>query len=119
MKQFRVTKTEVEWKAVLSPEEYRILRQEGTDPAYRNKYHDHFEPGIYKCAACGQHLFSSEHKFEACGWPSFTAPIEPGAIGTKLDNKFGMRRTEVHCAQCGGHLGHLFYDGPPPKRERY
>jgi len=117
---FEVTKTDAEWKALLSPEQYYVLRKEGTEPSFKNKYHDNKAPGIYNCAGCDLPLFSSEHKFDSrTGWPSFWKPIRETAIGTKTDWKMFMPRTEVHCTRCGGHQGHVFDDGPPPTGLRY
>lgn len=109
---FEVTKTEAEWKAELSPEEYRILRQKGTEMAFTGEYWDSFAKGKYVCAACGNELFTSNTKFDShCGWPSFDQAIK-GSVIYKEDLSFGMVRTEVMCAKCGGHLGHVFDDGP-------
>lgn len=117
---FEVTKTEDEWKKILTPEQYRILRQEGTEPPFENKYHDHKAKGVYHCAGCDQALFSWRHKYDSkTGWPSFWQPMFSDAIGTKTDLKIGFPRTEVHCAHCGGHLGHVFNDGPAPTYLRY
>lgn len=119
-KTFKVTKTEEEWRKILPPEQYRILRQEGTEPPFENKYHDHKEKGTYHCAGCDQALFSWRHKYDSgTGWPSFWQPMFSDAIGTKTDLKIGSPRTEVHCARCGGHLGHVFNDGPAPTYLRY
>lgn len=119
-KAFEVTKTDAEWRAMLTPEQYQVLRQEGTEPPFRNKYHDHKARGIYHCAGCRLPLFSSEAKFDSgTGWPSFWQPISGSAVGTKTDWKLLLSRTEVHCARCGGHLGHVFDDGPPPTGLRY
>jgi peptide-methionine (R)-S-oxide reductase len=116
----KVEKTDAEWKEQLTPEQYRVLRKQGTERAFTGKYHDHHEKGTYVCAACGLPLFSSATKFESgTGWPSFWQPIAPQNVETESDWGFGMRRTEVHCARCGGHLGHVFEDGPPPTGLRY
>ncbi len=116
---FKVTKTEEEWKKILSPEAYYILREHGTERAFTGKYHAHHEKGIYYCAACDLPLFKSETKFDSgTGWPSFYKPIENG-VGTSVDKSFFTVRTEVHCARCGGHLGHVFDDGPKPTGLRY
>ncbi|HVF61013.1 MAG TPA: peptide-methionine (R)-S-oxide reductase MsrB [Thermoanaerobaculia bacterium] len=116
----KVEKTDAEWKEQLTPEQYSVLRKQGTERAFTGKYHDHHEKGTYVCAACGLPLFSSVTKFESgTGWPSFWQPIAPQNVETESDWAFGMRRTEVHCARCGGHLGHVFEDGPPPTGLRY
>jgi len=117
---FSVQKTDAEWKKVLSPEAYYVLRKKGTEKPYENKYFEFDEKGIYKCAGCGAKLFSSNTKF-ACptGWPSYWEPIESEAVVTQIDRSHGMVRTEVMCAGCGGHLGHVFRDGPKPTGLRY
>lgn len=116
----KVTKTDDEWKKLLTQDQFYVLRQEGTERAFTSPYHDNHEKGIYQCAGCELPLFSSEHKFESgTGWPSFWQPIEETAVETKTDRKFFMTRTEVHCARCGGHQGHIFDDGPPPTGLRY
>ncbi len=117
---FEVTKTEKEWQAMLTPEQYRVLRLEGTEPPFKNKYHDYKGKGTYDCAGCDLPLFSSQHKYDSqTGWPSFWQPKFSDAIGTKIDRQAGVPRTEVHCARCGGHLGHVFDDGPAPTYKRY
>jgi peptide-methionine (R)-S-oxide reductase len=119
-KPYEVVKTEGEWRAALTPEQYRILRQEGTEAPFKNAYHANKVPGIYQCGGCGQPIFSSEHKFDSgTGWPSFWKPIADAAIGSKTDRKLFHSRTEVHCSRCGGHQGHVFDDGPPPTGLRY
>jgi peptide-methionine (R)-S-oxide reductase len=119
-KPFEVTKTDAEWRAMLTPEQYRVLRQGGTEPPFENTYHDHKAKGIYHCAGCDQPLFSWRHKYDSgTGWPSFWQPMFSDAIGTKTDWKAILPRTEVHCARCGGHLGHIFDDGPAPTYKRY
>lgn len=117
---FEVTKTDDEWRKALTPEQYRVLRHEGTEAPFTNKYHDSKKPGLYKCAGCELPLFSSEHKFDSgTGWPSFWKPVAADAVRTKTDYKLILPRTEVHCRRCGGHLGHIFEDGPPPTGLRY
>lgn len=109
-----------EWKAVLAPEAYRVLREEGTERPFTGKYWNTKEAGTYHCVGCGQVLFSSEDKFDSgTGWPSYTKPAGEGAVGTQVDRRYGMVRTEVHCAGCKGHLGHVFEDGPAPTGLRY
>ncbi len=116
----KVIKTDEEWKKELTPEEYRILREKGTERAFTGKYWDHHEIGTYICAACGTELFESNTKFDSgCGWPSYFEPIDSNRIIYNDDSSFGMKRTEVVCAKCGGHLGHVFDDGPPPTGLRY
>lgn len=115
-----IQKSEEEWKQELSSEEYHVLRQQGTERAFSGKYHDTKTPGVYKCAGCGQPVFSSEDKFDSgTGWPSYTQPVSSDAVETKEDRSLGMMRTEVHCSRCGGHLGHVFPDGPEPTGQRY
>jgi peptide-methionine (R)-S-oxide reductase len=115
-----VTKTNEEWKKILTPEQYHILREKGTERAYSGKDADNHEHGIYRCAACGLDLYRSEDKYESgTGWPSFTAPIAPENIITRPDNSFFSHRTEVLCRRCDGHLGHVFNDGPKPTGLRY
>jgi len=113
-------KTDAEWRARLSPEQYRVCRQKGTEPAFTGRYHDHKGKGIYRCVGCGVELFSSEAKYDSgSGWPSFWQPASGDALGTEVDTSFGMRRVEVHCDRCGSHLGHVFEDGPEPTGLRY
>ena len=117
---FEVTKTEAEWRAILTPEQFAVLREEATEPPFRNAYFDNKAAGIYRCAGCEAELFSSSTKFvSGTGWPSFWQPIRETAIGTKTDWKLVLPRTEVHCSSCGGHLGHVFKDGPQPTGLRY
>lgn len=116
----KVVKSEAEWKEILTPEQYRVLRQKGTERAFTGATWDEHRPGVYRCAACGLELFSSDAKFESgTGWPSFWQPVSPGAVATEEDWAFGMHRVEVHCPRCGGHLGHVFEDGPAPTGLRY
>ncbi len=111
-KPFKVVKTESEWKAELTPEQYEVLRKKGTERAFTGEYWNHFEEGQYVCAACENPLFASETKFDSdCGWPSFDQAIK-GSVIYENDYSFGMSRVEVMCANCGGHLGHVFNDGP-------
>ncbi len=117
---FAVQKTEKEWKEQLSEQEYYVLRQKGTERPFTGKYNDFYEKGNYYCAACGELLFTSESKFKSgCGWPSFSDIANEKHIILKKDTSHGMIRTEVLCANCGGHLGHVFNDGPPPSYLRY
>ncbi|GAB5558273.1 MAG: hypothetical protein SchgKO_24860 [Schleiferiaceae bacterium] len=117
---FPVQKTEEQWKAELTAEEYSILRQKATERPFTGEYNMHFEEGTYNCAGCNAPLFSSDSKFDShCGWPSFDAGIESGAIVEVLDKSHGMIRTEIVCSQCGGHLGHVFNDGPTETGLRY
>ena len=116
---FPVSKTEAEWRQQLTPEQFYVLRQHGTERAGTSPLNREKRAGTFACAGCGQDLFSSETKFESgTGWPSFWQPL-PNAVGTSEDSSFFMRRTEVHCSNCGGHLGHVFEDGPPPTGLRY
>jgi peptide-methionine (R)-S-oxide reductase len=111
--------TEEEWRQRLTPEAFRVLREHGTERAGTSPLNAEKRPGTFHCAGCGQPLFKSDAKFESgTGWPSFTSPIE-GAVDTTTDRTFGMTRTEVHCARCGGHLGHVFPDGPRPTGQRF
>ena len=113
-------KTEEEWKKELSPEAYHILREKGTERAFTGKYNDHKADGKYRCAGCGSELFSSETKYDSgSGWPSFYQPMSQEVVATEEDKSHGMMRTEVLCRNCGGHLGHVFDDGPNPTGKRF
>jgi peptide-methionine (R)-S-oxide reductase len=117
---FQVVKSDEEWQKILTPEQFRVLRKEGTEPPFRNQYHNNKEKGVYVCAGCDLPLFSSDAKYDShTGWPSFWQPISDQAIGQKTDRKLFGPRTEVHCSRCGGHQGHVFDDGPPPTGLRY
>jgi peptide-methionine (R)-S-oxide reductase len=119
MESFPIQKTEEEWRRLLTPEQYQVLRQHGTERPGTCALLTEKRKGTFYCVACGNELFANETKFESgTGWPSFFAP-RAGSIGTTTDTSYGMTRTEVHCAQCGGHLGHVFPDGPPPTGRRY
>jgi peptide-methionine (R)-S-oxide reductase len=116
----RVTKSEQEWRAQLTPEQYRILREKGTEPAFTGKYHDSKDEGVYRCAGCGSALFSSDAKFDSgSGWPSFHSPVADANVSAAEDNSHFMRRSEVLCTACDAHLGHVFPDGPQPTGLRY
>ncbi len=116
----KVVKADEEWKKLLPQEAYRVLRHEDTERAFTSPLHDNHQAGLYHCAGCDLPLFSSEHKFDSgTGWPSFWQPIDPKVVATRTDSKFFMTRTEVHCARCEGHQGHIFKDGPPPTGLRY
>jgi peptide-methionine (R)-S-oxide reductase len=115
-----IKKTDAEWREELSPEAYKVLRKKGTEPPYTGKYLKNKQAGTYLCGACGNELFSSETKYESgSGWPSFWEPIDQSKIGTHHDRSLGMSRTEVVCARCGSHLGHVFNDGPQPTGQGY
>ncbi|HCU68926.1 MAG TPA: peptide-methionine (R)-S-oxide reductase [Desulfomicrobium sp.] len=116
----KIIKTDAQWRETLTPEQYRVLREKGTEPAFTGLYHDHHETGVYACAGCGTPLFASETKFDSgTGWPSFYKPIDESNVSTHEDRSWFMVRTEVVCAVCDGHLGHVFPDGPKPTGLRY
>ena len=116
----QIQKTEEEWRAARSPEQYRVLREKGTERPFSGEYDHTFEPGTYQCAGCGATVFESETKYDSgCGWPAFYAPANEDAVDEDSDVSHGMIRTEVLCSNCGGHLGHVFPDGPQPTGQRY
>ena len=116
----RVAKSDADWRKQLTPEQYRVTRQKGTERAFTGEYHDCKTPGTYACVCCGAPLFGSDAKFDSgTGWPSYTAPVAQDAVEIEEDRSLFMRRTEVHCTACGAHLGHVFPDGPAPTGLRY
>ena len=116
----KVVKTDAEWKAMLTPEQYEVARLKGTERAFTGKYYDFHDKGVYLCVCCGNELFTSDTKYDSgCGWPSFYAPLEESRITRDVDLSYGMRRTEVTCSRCGAHLGHVFEDGPNPTGLRF
>jgi peptide-methionine (R)-S-oxide reductase len=115
-----LAKTEADWRAELTPEQFHVCREHGTEPAFTGQYHATKEDGQYRCSCCGEVLFDSAEKFDSgTGWPSFWQAARPDAVATDTDMSYGMRRTEVHCKRCGAHLGHVFPDGPRPTGLRY
>jgi len=120
MNKKRIIRSESEWKAILTPDEYNVLRKKGTEPPFKGKYVDNKDIGVYLCAGCGNPLFNSDKKFDSgSGWPSFWTVLSEDSIHLKLDSSLGMVRTEVICSVCGSHLGHVFNDGPKPTGLRY
>jgi peptide-methionine (R)-S-oxide reductase len=116
----KVQKSDAEWRSELTPEQYEVLRKQGTERAFAGAYWDTKDKGVYRCAGCGAELFSSDTKFDSgTGWPSFYEPMENDKVDTETDRSLFMKRTEVHCSNCGGHLGHIFEDGPNPTGLRY
>jgi len=116
----KIEKSDAEWRDALTPEQYRVLRRQGTEPAFTGAYWSNKDPGRYLCAGCGAELFGAQHKFDSgTGWPSFSRPMAEDAVETEQDMSHGMLRTEVHCARCGSHLGHVFLDGPKPTGQRF
>jgi peptide-methionine (R)-S-oxide reductase len=120
MMPYPVEHPDAEWRRILGPDSYRVLRQGGTEPAFGNEYWDEHRDGIYRCGGCSTGLFDAKDKFDSgTGWPSFTRPVFEGVVEERVDDTLGAARTEVVCASCGGHLGHVFDDGPPPTGLRY
>ncbi|HVB48590.1 MAG TPA: peptide-methionine (R)-S-oxide reductase MsrB [Burkholderiales bacterium] len=116
----KIAKSDADWKQELTPTQFEVTRRQATEPAFSGQYWNHHENGTYRCVCCGAELFSSRHKFESgSGWPSYFQPLRAENVATQDDRSHSMQRTEVHCAQCGAHLGHLFDDGPQPTGRRY
>ncbi len=119
-KKYPIEKTDAEWRKELTPEQYKVMREKGTERAFTGAYVDNHDKGMYRCAACGEPLFDSDTKFDSgSGWPSFFKPLSADAVETEDDRSHGMRRTEVMCKKCGAHLGHVFDDGPKPTGQRF
>ena len=120
MKEPKLTKTDEQWRKDLTPQQYHVTRQKGTEPAFTGEYYDQHENGIYRCVCCGTELFSSDNKYDSgSGWPSYTAPSNEENVREESDSSHGMRRVEVLCSKCDAHLGHVFPDGPAPTGLRY
>ena len=120
MAEDKIDKTNAQWRAELTPEQYHVCREKGTEPAFTGAFHDEKSPGLYRCACCGEPLFDSASKYNSgTGWPSFWGPVDAQAVDTEEDFSHGMHRVEVHCRRCGAHLGHVFPDGPRPTGLRY